>query len=213
MRLRLDNFPVTPAWQDPDLDVEVVKWAGPSRASAHVARGRFSVSPGGTWGRGVYLAAARTSLSAAHYGQAAVLARLRLGRVFDATRPENMRAFLEWAGLGSEPRAWVLPGSWTSQADGFKQILVPPPDTVVFHPDEWNPHTRPDDVWFLAWSPELADQADALDWQNPRISGLELYLGISGRFVGSSGATVKGTYSRQGGSASVDGPGRVIISP
>ena len=181
MQFRIDGFPVSPEWSDPDLEIPVVKWLRPGRAIQLIDHG-FWVSPKGTWGRGVYVAAAHTPLSAAHHGQAAVWARLRLGRVFDATIPENARAFMKWADLPEHPSPWLLPGSRSSDADNFKRVLVPQPDSIAFCPDEWNPHTRNLDVWFLVWSPRYDEATSDVNLALDRFRGTKLFLGVSERF-------------------------------
>lgn len=181
MELPLDDFEISRGWSNPERMIEVVQWANPAHTDGNVRRQAFHYSVKGTWGQGIYLAAAHTPLSAAHYGQAAASGALTIGRVFDATRRDNIDRFLAWAGFRGTRPPWDPPARFSSYADAFKRILVPQPDSIVFYPDEFNPHTERRDPWFLVWNP-VYEADDTVGSGVLRIHLETLLLGTSQRF-------------------------------
>lgn len=198
MELSLYSLSVSPEWSDPETIVPVVQWHSPERTAQNVRDGRFRRSDAGTWGPGIYVAAAHTPLSAAHYGQACAWARLRIGHVFDASITENVRTFLRWAGRPDTPIPWG-PLLLSRAADQFCQILRPQPNVVAFHPDEFNEHTRSADIWFLVRPAATSP-----------FGGIKFLLGITEVFR----QTEPGLWPFQRENFSVDpATGRLTIGP
>jgi hypothetical protein len=211
MELRLDDFEVSPEWADPEIRIPVVRWSSAKNSDRSAANERFWISPMGTWGKGIYLAACHTPLSAAHYGQVAVRGELQLGKVFDATLPDNIERVRRLFGRAWVTYPWPSPLEFSSDADNFKEMLVPQPDTIVFTPDEFNPHTDPKDIWFLVWSSELfsAGRESAI---HTRCRARKLLLGIAERFDPARSSPAQ--YVVAGGSAIVDAErGTIEIGP